>query len=69
MGCNARTLTVLQVKKELDALGPTVTSKLVPLGKHSMNGEELQLPPVIFGETTPDPKKKTVLVYAHYVRI
>ncbi|KAI1790110.1 CNDP dipeptidase [Ganoderma leucocontextum] len=43
-----------------------VTTKLVDLGKHVMDGEELPLPPAILGRIGDDPKKKTVLVYGHY---
>jgi len=37
-----------------------------PLGKHTMQGIELELPPIILGRYGSDPKKKTVLVYGHY---
>lgn len=37
-----------------------------PLGKHTMQGVELELPPVVLGRYGSDPKKKTVLVYGHY---
>jgi acetylornithine deacetylase/succinyl-diaminopimelate desuccinylase-like protein len=37
-----------------------------PLGKHEMQGVELELPPIILGRYGSDPKKKTVLVYGHY---
>lgn len=37
-----------------------------PLGKHNMQGVELELPPIILGRYGSDPKKKTVLVYGHY---
>jgi len=49
---------------QLDTLG--VETKLVDLGKHVMDGQELQLPPAILGRIGNDPKKKTVLVYGHY---
>lgn len=49
---------------QLESLG--VTTKQVDLGKHTMDGEELQLPPAIFGRTGDDPKKKTILIYGHY---
>lgn len=48
----------------LKALG--VTTQLVDLGKHVMDGQELQLPPAILGKVGNDPKKKTVLVYGHF---
>jgi hypothetical protein len=37
-----------------------------PLGKHTMQGVELELPPIILGRYGSDPQKKTVLVYGHY---
>ena len=60
---------------ELEALGvksyrtkqianPRVEKR--PLGKHVMQGVELELPPIILGRYGSDPKKKTVLVYGHY---
>lgn len=49
---------------QLDSLG--VKTKLVDLGKHTMDGQELQLPPAIFGRIGDDPKKKTILIYGHY---
>ncbi|EJF55956.1 CNDP dipeptidase [Dichomitus squalens] len=49
---------------QLKSLG--VTTSLVDLGKHVMDGEELPLPPAILGRIGDDPKKKTVLVYGHY---
>ncbi|KAI0693706.1 CNDP dipeptidase [Cerioporus squamosus] len=49
---------------QLKSLG--VTTKLVDLGKHVMDGQELPLPPVILGRVGDDPKKTTVLVYGHY---
>ncbi|EPQ54997.1 CNDP dipeptidase [Gloeophyllum trabeum ATCC 11539] len=49
---------------QLKSLG--VTTKLVDLGKHVMDGEELQLPPAILGRIGDDPKKKTILIYGHF---
>ncbi len=49
---------------QLKSLG--VTTKLVDLGKHVMDGQELPLPPAILGRIGDDPKKKIVLVYGHY---
>jgi Cys-Gly metallodipeptidase DUG1 len=43
-----------------------VDTKLVPLGKHVMDGVELELPPAVLGKLGNDPKKKTVLLYGHY---
>jgi Cys-Gly metallodipeptidase DUG1 len=48
----------------LKAVG--VETKLVDLGKHTIDGEELPLPPAILGRIGNDPKKKTVLVYGHF---
>ncbi|KIJ26502.1 hypothetical protein M422DRAFT_260501 [Sphaerobolus stellatus SS14] len=52
------------LKGELEAVGVSV--ELRDLGKHVMDGEELHLPPAILGKLGNDPKKKTVLLYAHY---
>jgi hypothetical protein len=49
---------------ELEALGVSVTK--VDLGKHLLDGAELQLPPALLGKLGDDPKKKTILLYAHY---
>ncbi|KAI0753235.1 CNDP dipeptidase [Daedaleopsis nitida] len=43
-----------------------VTTKLVDLGKHVMDGQELPLPPAILGRIGDDHKKKTILIYGHY---
>lgn len=52
------------ILRELEALG--VTTRTVDLGKQVLDGQEIQLPPAILGHIGSDPKKKTVLVYAHY---
>lgn len=52
------------LEDQLKSLG--VRTKLVDLGKHVLDGEELPLPPVILGSTGDDPKKKTILIYGHY---
>lgn len=52
------------LKKEAEALGVTIVERDV--GKHTMDGVELQLPPILLGQYGNDPKKKTVLVYGHY---
>jgi hypothetical protein len=49
---------------ELESLGVSVTT--VDLGKQVLDGEEIQLPPALLGRLGDDPKKKTVLLYAHY---
>jgi Cys-Gly metallodipeptidase DUG1 len=48
----------------LKALG--VETKVVDLGKHTMDGQELGLPPAILGRLGRDPLKKTVLIYGHF---
>jgi len=52
------------IKDELEALGVTV--RFVPLGKHLLDGQEIDLPPAILASIGNDPKKKTVGLYAHY---
>ena len=52
------------LQSQLESLG--VQTKQVDLGKHNMDGHELQLPPAIFGRIGDDPKKKTILIYGHY---
>ncbi|GAA5919604.1 hypothetical protein JCM1841_001075 [Sporobolomyces salmonicolor] len=49
---------------ELTKLGAEVRS--VPLGKQTLEGQELELPPVLLGSYGKDPKKKTILIYGHY---
>ena len=43
-----------------------VDTKLVDLGRHTMNGEDLPLPPAILGRVGNDSTKKTVLIYGHF---
>ncbi|KAG5335580.1 hypothetical protein C0989_000969, partial [Termitomyces sp. Mn162] len=43
-----------------------VHTQLVDLGKHTMDGQELSLPPAILGRIGTDPTKKTVLIYGHF---
>lgn len=52
------------LKAQLEAQGVKVQS--VPIGKQTLEGQELDLPPVLLGEYGNDPKKKTILVYGHY---
>ena len=52
------------LKGELESLGVKVT--MVDLGKHTMDSQELPLPPAILGEIGNDKSKKTVCLYAHY---
>ena len=49
---------------QLVSLG--VTTKLVDLGTHEMQGQTLPLPPAILGRLGEDKKKRTVLIYGHY---
>ncbi|GAA6001314.1 hypothetical protein JCM10207_006604 [Rhodosporidiobolus poonsookiae] len=49
---------------ELVKLGAEIRS--VPLGKHTLDGQEIELPPVLLGGLGSDPKKKTILLYGHY---
>ncbi|KAF8639234.1 hypothetical protein AX17_001719 [Amanita inopinata Kibby_2008] len=49
---------------QLKALG--VQTKLVDLGTHVMDGQELSLPPAILGKIGDDQNKKTVLIYGHF---
>ncbi|QRW13107.1 Gly-Xaa carboxypeptidase [Ceratobasidium sp. AG-Ba] len=52
------------VQRELEAVG--VSTKLVPLGPQELDGQTVELPPVVFGRLGDDKNKKTVLIYAHY---
>ncbi|KAE8223219.1 hypothetical protein CF319_g3713 [Tilletia indica] len=49
---------------ELKKLG--ATADLYPLGKQNLDGQEVDLPPVILGNYGEDPKKRTILIYGHY---
>ncbi|KAF8645662.1 hypothetical protein AX16_007658 [Volvariella volvacea WC 439] len=49
---------------QLKSLG--VETKLVDLGKHIMDYQELPLPPAILGRIGSDPAKKTILIYGHF---
>ncbi|KAJ3324511.1 hypothetical protein HDU76_013404 [Blyttiomyces sp. JEL0837] len=50
---------------ELERLGATDIKKHNP-GKQTLEGQELDLPPIVLGTFGTDPSKKTVLVYGHY---
>lgn len=43
-----------------------VDTKKVPLGKHTLDGQELELPPAILGTLGTDKNKKTILIYGHF---
>ncbi|KAI9291616.1 CNDP dipeptidase [Neoconidiobolus thromboides FSU 785] len=49
---------------ELEKLG--ATTKRVEPGKQELEGQTIDLPPVILGRYGNDPNKRTVLVYGHY---
>lgn len=54
-------------KAQLEKLGATASFQ--QLGKQMLNGEEIDLPPVIFADLkakTDADKKKTILVYGHF---
>ncbi|ETN72398.1 peptidase dimerization domain protein [Necator americanus] len=53
----------LRYRERLEKLGVCCT--LQDLGKHIVDGKELPLPPVLFGQLGDDKSKKTVLVYGH----
>jgi len=52
------------LNEQLKQLG--VDTKLVDLGRHTMDGEDLALPPAILGRIGNDSNKKTVLIYGHF---
>lgn len=41
--------------QQLKALGATVEKR--PIGKHTIEGQEVDLPPVVIGQVGSDPKK------------
>ncbi|KAH9974102.1 CNDP dipeptidase [Lactifluus volemus] len=43
-----------------------VETQSVDLGTHSMDGQNLKLPPVILGRIGNDPSKRTILIYGHF---
>ena len=67
-GETARRQDVIKMAKwlnnQLTELG--VETKLVDLGTHTMDGQELPLPPAILGKIGNDKSKKTVLIYGHF---
>ena len=52
------------LERELKQLG--IETSKVPLGKHVLDGQEIDLPPVILGTLGNDKSKKTVLLYGHF---
>jgi Cys-Gly metallodipeptidase DUG1 len=62
----ASELEALSVKSHPIQFIANIRVEKRPLGKHNMQGVELELPPIILGRYGSDPKKKTVLVYGHY---
>ena len=49
---------------QLNNAGAQVTK--VPLGKQTLDGQEVELPPAILAQIGNDPKKKTILCYGHF---
>ncbi|PVU89356.1 hypothetical protein BB559_005137 [Furculomyces boomerangus] len=52
------------VKARLEGLGVRV--QMVDPGTQELQGQTVQLPPVVLGEYGTDPAKKTVAIYGHY---
>ncbi|KAF5348077.1 hypothetical protein D9758_010046 [Tetrapyrgos nigripes] len=52
------------INQQLQAVG--VQTHLADLGRHTMDGQDLPLPPAVLGRIGNDPNKKTVLVYGHF---
>jgi len=52
------------ISEQLQAVG--VETQLADLGRHTMDGQDLPLPPAVLGRIGNDPNKKTVLVYGHF---
>ena len=50
--------------QQLESLSVKVTQ--VPLGSHTVDGQLLELPPVLLAEIGNDPLLKTILIYGHY---
>ncbi len=64
----ARRQDVIRMAKWLNSqlTGLGVETKLVDLGTHIMDGQDLPLPPAILGKIGNDKSKKTVLIYGHF---
>ena len=43
-----------------------VETMTVDLGPHVMDGQNLRLPPLVFGRIGDDKSKRTILIYGHY---
>ena len=52
------------LKQQLTDVGCDV--RAVPLGTQNINGQDIQLPPVLLGSIGNDPNKKTILTYGHF---
>ncbi|GAA5875948.1 hypothetical protein JCM3774_005826 [Rhodotorula dairenensis] len=52
------------LQDELVKLGAEIRS--VPMGPQTLDGQTIELPPVLIGSLGKDPKKKTILLYGHY---
>ncbi|OCF42891.1 glutamate carboxypeptidase [Kwoniella heveanensis CBS 569] len=50
--------------QQLTSLGAWVEKR--PIGTHTLEGKEIDLPPVVIAQVGNDPKKKTLIVYGHY---
>ena len=44
----------------------SVETKAVDLGTHTMEGQNLKLPPVVLGRIGNDKSKRTILIYGHF---
>ena len=53
------------LETEMKRLNISDIKKHMP-GEQILEGQKLQLPPILLGRYGKDPKKKTVLVYGHY---
>lgn len=53
-------------ESEADVHGAVTRTTLHPLGKQTMAGQELDLPPAVCGTLGNDPTRPTVLLYGHY---
>lgn len=52
------------LKGELESVGASV--RLAELGKHTLDGQELPLPPLVLASIGNDKNKRTVVLYGHY---
>ena len=52
------------LKKQLTDVGCDV--RAVPLGTQNLDGQDIELPPVLLASIGNDPNKKTILTYGHF---